>query len=143
MSKNPHIRTARLDWTGSGLAFTGRGGSSEPISLDGDSKAGPSPMEGLLLSMAGCMAIDIRVILDKSRVPLDAMSVEIEGERRPEAPKRFERVRMVFRFEGPGEDHRGKIERAIELSETKYCSVHHTLRPDLDVTSEYELEVEG
>lgn len=138
-SENPNLRSARLEWTGEGLAFSGRAGGSDPILLDGDSRKGPSPMEALLLSMVACMAIDVRMILEKSRVALDGLSVEVEGERRGEVPKRYERIRVRFLVEGPGEEDRGRIERAIELSEEKYCSVTHTLRPDLDIQTDFEI----
>lgn len=138
-AENPNLRRARLAWTGEGLAFSGKTDDSAAIVLDGDSEKGPSPMEALLLSVAACMSIDIRLILEKSRVPLEGLVVEVEGERRGEVPKRYERIRMHFRFEGPGEEDRGRIERAISLSEEKYCSVTHTLRPDLEMETGWEL----
>lgn len=138
-SDNPNLRRARLEWTGQGLAFRGHTGTADPIVLDGDSKKGPSPMESLLLSMAGCMAIDVRLILEKSRVEVEAMEVEMEGERRSEVPKRYEGIRMHFRIEGPDEEDRGRIERAIKLSEETYCSVTHTLRPDLAIETTFEI----
>jgi len=132
------LRTATLRWR-EGLVFEGASGTSPSLVLDGDAQAGPSPMELLLLSLGGCMAIDIRVILERSRVPLEGLELAIEGDRVGEAPRRYEEVRMVFRLTGPAEEDRGKIERAIQLSEERYCSVHHTLRPDLRVHTTYEL----
>jgi len=121
------------------LVFEGRAGTGARTTIDGDSAAGPSPMELLLISLAGCMAIDIRMILEKSRVEVQELVVRIEGVRADEEPKRFTRIEMVFELAGPGagDDHR--VARAIQLSEDKYCSVHHTLRPDLEVTTSYSL----
>lgn len=122
-----------LRWSGRGDLFHGRGAADLEIPLDGDSENGPSPTEALLMSLAGCMGVDVRMILEKSRVPLEALEVEVEGERAPEPPRRFTRIRLVYRVRGPGEEHGEKLQRAIDLSRDKYCSVLHTLREDLDL----------
>ncbi|TVP48964.1 MAG: OsmC family peroxiredoxin [Gemmatimonadales bacterium] len=140
MSENR--RTAALRWTGQGLQFDGTTGSAGPervVRIDGDSASGPAPMELLLLSLGGCMAIDIRVILEKSRVELTSLELDIEGERRGSDPKSYESVKMHFRLAGPGEQDRAKVTRAVRLSEEKYCSVYHSLRPDLEIRSSFEL----
>jgi putative redox protein len=97
-------------------------------------------MEALLLSLGGCMAIDIRAILEKGRVPLEELVVDVEGERATEPPQRFVRIHMDVRAVGPGEADRAKVERAVQLSRDKYCSVFHTLRPDMDVEIRIQLE---
>jgi len=89
-------------------------------------------MQLLLLSVAGCMAIDVRVILDKSRVPLDSMEVEVVGERTETEPQRFFAIQLIYRLSGPLEEHEAKLQRAIDLSRDKYCSVLHTLDPGID-----------
>ncbi|CAN5655682.1 OsmC family protein [soil metagenome] len=135
-------RTAALRWTGQGIEFdgtTGSSGSDLVVRIDGNSGSGPAPMELLLLSLGGCMAIDIRVILEKSRVELTSLELDIEGERRGEDPRHYESIRMHFRLAGPGEQDRAKVERAVRLSEEKYCSVYHSLRPDLDIRSTFDL----
>lgn len=129
---------AVLRWTGEGDQFEGGAPGGPTILLDGGLEAGPSPMDGLLLSLAACMGIDIRMILDKGRVPIDEMEILIEGDRAEEAPRRFTRVGLMVRLRGPDEGHEGKILRAIELSRDKYCSVFHTLRSDLDVEIAHE-----
>ncbi len=95
-------------------------------------------MEALLLSLAGCMGVDVLAILKKSRVPLSSLEIFTEGERAPEAPERFTRIRMVFRVEGVEEDHLPRLERAIHLSVEKYCSVFHTLREDIEFETAIE-----
>ncbi len=127
-----------LRWSGEGDLFEGGAPGGPTIRLDGGSAAGPSPMDGLLLSLAACMGIDIRMILDKGRVPIEALDILVEGDRADEAPRRFTRVALMVRLRGPAEEHEGKILRAIELSREKYCSVFHTLRPDLDVEIAHE-----
>lgn len=126
-------RTAEVSWTGRDLVFEGRTGDAAPIVLDSTSTEGPSPTEALLMSAAACMAIDIRVILEKGRVAVDQLVVEIEGDRAPEPPRRFTEIRMHVRVSGPAREDLPKLSRAVQLSQDKYCSVMHTLRPDLPV----------
>lgn len=128
-----------LRWRGEGLVFSGGAPGGPEIILDSDGKAGPSPTQTLLLSLAGCMGVDVRLILEKSRVPLEALDVRIEGDRVEEAPRRFRAIRLTYRLKGPGEEDRSKVDRAVELSRDKYCSVLHTLRPDLDLDIRVEL----
>lgn len=132
------IKRVTLRWTGEGLAFEGGGATHPSIQMDGGSRAGPSPMELLLLSVAGCMAIDVRLILDKARVPLTDLEVVTEGVRADTEPRRYIRVKMHFRLEGPGEEHEARVARAVQLSRDKYCSVLHTLDPDLPIETTIE-----
>ena len=137
----PAVKRVRLRWTGEGEVFRGgpvppEGETRPETVVDGDSAAGPSPMDHLLLGLAGCMGVDVRMILEKSRVPLEAMEVEVEGQRAPEPPRRFVRLRLVYRVRGPREEDEAKLERAVALSRDKYCSVLHSLRPDIDLSIE-------
>ena len=126
-------RAVELRWTGDGRVYEGRTGNAAPIHLDGASALGPSPMEALLMSLAGCMAIDVVVILEKGRVPLDGLAVAVSGVRAPEPPRCFTSLRVEVRATGPTEADQAKLERAVQLSHEKYCSVFHSLRPDLAV----------
>lgn len=126
-------RSVRVQWTGREKVFEGRTGDASPILLDGDSGEGPSPTEALLMSLAACMAIDINVILEKSRVPVDDLVVSVSGLRAPDPPKRFLTIHIGIEVAGPAETDQAKLERAAQLSRDKYCSVFHTLRPDLEV----------
>ncbi len=126
-------RSVRIRWTGRDKVFEGRCGTASPILLDGDSVEGPSPTEALLMSLAACMAIDINVILEKSRVPVEDLVVDVSGIRAPEPPRRFLSLRIGVEVTGAAERDLPKLERAAQLSRDKYCSVFHTLRSDLDV----------
>ena len=126
-------RSVRVRWEGRDKVFEGVTGDASPILLDGDSKEGPSPTEALLMSLAACMAIDINVILEKSRVPVDDLVVKVSGPRAPDPPRRFLSLRIEVELAGPREEDQSKLERAAQLSRDKYCSVFHTLRPDLPV----------
>jgi putative redox protein len=137
-----NLRGATLTWRGTGLQFAGTTDAAGPdieVSLDGETQAGASPMELLLLSLAGCMAIDIRVILERSRVNLEDLSVRVEGFRRQEHPMAYESIRMHLLLRGPSKADRARVERAIRLSEETYCSVHHSLNPSIEIQTTYEL----
>lgn len=128
----------RLEWVGEGSSFRVIGETHPPMAIDGDSRTGPSPMEALLAGVAGCMAIDIRLILEKSRVPLRTLEAEVIGSRAPEPPRRFTAIRLHFRIGGPSADDEPRILRAIALSRETYCSVLHSLRPDVPVEITHE-----
>jgi putative redox protein len=130
-------KRVHLKWTGREMEYLGTGRIGPGVIIDGKSEKGPGPMDTLLLALAGCMAVDVQVILERSRVPLTGMEVEVEGERAPTHPKRYTRIRLAYRVEGPGEEHQSKLERAVALSKEKFCSVLHSLRPD----TEFEIEI--
>ncbi len=132
-------REGVLRWTGEGLAFSGQVGSGPTVTIDSDAKAGPSSTDSLLLGLMGCMSIDVLMILQKGRVTVNSLETRAEAERAPEPPRYFTRVRLTFAVDGPSPEERVKVDRAIELSRDKYCSVLHSLRPDL----EFETVVEG
>lgn len=122
-----------LRWRGDGLVFVGGADGGPEIVLDSDGKVGPSPTQVLLLSLAGCMGVDVRMILEKSRVPLESLEVVVAGDREETPPRFFRTIRLTYRVKGPSEADQGKLERAVDLSKDKYCSVLHTLRPDLEL----------
>jgi putative redox protein len=125
-----------LRWSGTGMEYIGGGESGAPFLLDGKSVKGPGPMESLLLALAGCMAVDIQVILERSRVPMTGMEAEVVGERAPTHPKRYTRIRMIYRVDGPGEEHQARLERAVALSRETFCSVLHSLHPGIEFVTE-------
>lgn len=132
-------KRARLEWTGEGLEFQGGVPGGPPVVIDSDGRTGPSPMDAVLLGLAGCMGVDVVMILEKGRVPLDSVSVEVEGDRAEEPPRRYTAVRLTYRISGPKPEHHGKVDRAVELSRDRYCSVLHSLRTDLDMDVRVEI----
>ncbi|MGB1780455.1 MAG: OsmC family protein [Longimicrobiales bacterium] len=128
-----NIRQARLRWTGKGMAFRGGPDGGAEIGVDGDGVEGPAPMHLLLMSVGACMAIDVLMILEKGRVPVNDLEIETIGVRADDHPRRYESIELVYRISGPAEDDEVKIDRAIELSKDKYCSVLHTLDPTIDL----------
>lgn len=117
------------------MAFQARTPDGRTVVTDGDSRSGLSPMELLAVSIAGCMGADVVHILGKARQPARDIRVGFSGERAAEEPRRFLRVRMDFAIEG--DVPQSLVDRALQLSRDKYCSVWNTLNPDipLDLTA--------
>lgn len=120
------------------MEYKGVGEAGEGIVLDGESAGGPGPMDTLLLALAGCMAVDVQTILERSRVPFTGLQVEVEGDRAPAHPRRYTAIRMLFQVQGPKAQHQNKLQRAVDLSREKFCSVLHCLRPDIDIEIEIQ-----
>jgi putative redox protein len=106
--------------------------------LDGDSTAGPSPVQMLAASLAGCMSIDVVDILRRGRHPVTGFRATLTGERAPEIPTRLTGVRVHFTVQGDVPP--AAVERAIALSHDKYCSVWHSLRQDIAFDSSFDIE---
>ena len=126
-----NIRRVQLRWAREGLVFRGGAAGGPETTIDSDRGEGASPMEQLLLSLAGCMGVDVVLILRKSRVPLDALEIEVIGERADSQPRKFVAIELLYRVKGPGKEHEPRLQRAIDLSRDKYCSVLHSLHPDI------------
>jgi putative redox protein len=131
--------TAALEWSGEGLRFRGGTVGGPQVVIDGDNAAGPSPVASLLLGLGGCMAADVVDIATKMRVPMTGLRLVLEGDRRPEPPRRFTGIRMKFMVSGVAAADEEKLQRAIELSREKYCSVLHSLRDDIEIGIHLEL----
>ncbi len=128
--------------SGEGLRFDCLAGSGKSTTLDsGPQMIAPSPIEALLIALAGCTAMDVISILRKKRQQVTAYTVDIQGERRTEHPKAYTSIHIMHRFRGRALDA-GAIAHAIDLSHTKYCSVQGTLDPAIPVTNEFEITPE-
>ena len=131
---NPPL-AARLTWQGD-LKFEASSGP-QTLTLDGDRVAGPSPMQTLAFSIAGCMAMDVIDIVRKGRHTVRAMEAHFSGDRAEDHPRRFVAIHLKFVLHGevPGQ----AVERAIALSREKYCSVSAALRHDISFVTSYEV----
>ena len=127
--------TATLTWQGD-LRFRAVTPRTSLI-LDSDSTAGPSPPEALALALAGCMAVDVADIVIKGRHALKTLETTIVGERRDDPPRHFVSFALHFALTGDVPGH--AVERAIQLSHDKYCSVWHSLRQDIDLRTTFEV----
>ena len=131
--------TVTARWTGE-MRFEATGKAGIPMLMDGDGEAAFTPVEALGASLAGCMAADVVDILTRMRVPLTELEMRLEGDRRAEPPRSYTAMRLLYRVGGVSEEDRPKLVRAVELSRNKYCSVLHTLQPDLDLSISVETD---
>jgi putative redox protein len=125
-------KRAALSWSG-GLVFEGGEAGGPQTVIDGDNAAAPGPMLTLLLAAASCSGADVVTILEKMRVKLLEFRIEVAGERREADPRRYTAIHLGYHLRGEGLDQ-AKASRAIDLSVTKYCSVLHSLAPDIRIT---------
>ncbi len=131
-----------MSWKGN-LAFEAETESWHRILLDakqevGGEDKGPRPMEVLLVSLAGCTAMDVASILKKKRVNLQNMTVKINAEQAPQHPKYFTRIDVEFNFEGK-DIKEEDVKRAIELSKDKYCSVSVMLEGKAEISYRWNI----
>lgn len=98
----------------------------------GGSDQGIRPMEMLLMSLAGCSGVDVVMILEKGRQPLEGLTIEVDGQRKDAVPATFETIHVTFTATG-GVPY-DKLERAVNLSMEKYCSVAFMLRETAKIT---------
>jgi putative redox protein len=113
-------------------------GHAQTIETDSQRHSAATPMELLLLALGGCTGVDVISILRKKRQQISDYRIEVSGERREEHPKAFTRlfVKHIVRGRGVSKD---ALERAIELSDQKYCSVAATLRGTAEIVTTYEI----
>lgn len=109
------------------------------IDFDADAKEGCIPTDSLLMSLPGCLAIDVVLFLKKMNAEIKSFHIDTTGERNPTPPKYFKAIHMKIRIAGEGITSK-KLDRAISLSQEKYCSVHHSLRKDMDIKVSYVIE---
>jgi putative redox protein len=133
MAKPPVL--ASLTWT-EALRFDVTSARISTV-VDGDSNAGASPVQMLVIALAGCMAADVVDIVRKGRHPFSGFRAEIVAERAPEPPTRV--VNANLRFHLQGDVPPAAVERAIALSRDKYCSVWHSLRQDIQLTTAFDI----
>ena len=113
-------------------------GHSQVIETDHERDSAATPMEMLLLALGGCTAIDVVSILKKKRERVTGYRVEVSGARREEHPRAYTRMEVRHVVTGKGVSERS-VAQAVELSETKYCSVAATLRPGVEIVTTYEI----
>jgi putative redox protein len=106
---------------------------------EGEVREGPSPFESVVLAAGGCTAIDVVDILRKEREPVESFRIELESERAKGPPAVLEALRLTYVLKGPRK--KANVERAIELSQEKYCSVSIMLkRAGIAMTTAYRIE---
>lgn len=117
---------------------TSPSGHSQVVDTKGENKTAASPVELLLIAVGSCTAIDVVSILEKKRQIVTDYKVEVTGERREEFPRHFTKMHIHHIVYGRSVSE-SAVERAIELSDTKYCTVAATVKPTVEITTSFEV----
>jgi putative redox protein len=128
--------TIEVGWEGGMRHRGGRAGGPTMV-LDGDSEAGPTPVDAMLVALASCSAIDVVDYLEKRRTPPTSMHVSVNFSRAPVPPRRITAAELVFRV--ASDTTQEHADRAAQLSFERYCSVASTFAPDTKLTWRVEL----
>ena len=134
--------SVKMNWAG-GMKFEGINAFGNKIIIDGPKSAGGEesgykPTELLLYGIAGCTGIDVVRIMEKQRQPLSSLEIEVVGHHNDDYPKPFHTVEVKYIARGENVDP-GKLEKAIKLSEAKYCMVSQTVACATKVTTSFEV----
>lgn len=116
--------------------FDGISDSGHPIVVDGDKKAGNSPMELVLIGLCGCTGYNVVSILQKKREPFTSLEVRAQAERAQDPPSVYTEIKLIYRV--GGKVSRKAVEDAVRLSKEKYCSVSAMLEKTATITAEIE-----
>ena len=130
---------ADLEWQGDNRLRARTAGVE--IVMDSPPRAGPNPVQTLALALAGCMAMDVLLVIQRGRYPLEALTARLVAERAPGDPRRL--LKVDLRFTVKGDVPPDRVERAIQLSRDSYCSVWHSLREDIELTTGFEILAGG
>lgn len=129
-----------------GISFAGKTDSKHWVMMDGPDNFGGSdaairPKELLLLSLGGCTGSDVVSILQKKKVKLDNFEINLTAEMTEEHPKVYSKINVEYVFYG-NDIKESDVERAIELSLTKYCGVTAMLQKAVDISHNYKIVAE-
>ena len=134
--------SAKVSWV-DGALFVAEAGSGHTFTMDGAAdiggrNLGPRPMEVMLIGMGGCTAIDVVSMLKKQRQDIVGVEVSLVGERASEHPMVYTDVKLVYTVRGR-KLNKALVERAVSLSDEKYCSATAMFRKSAKVTHEVVL----
>ena len=129
-----------VDWVGQqdkSLNFVGKNSKRQQVMFGGEGDYA-SPMETLLMSVGACASIDVVMILEKARQNIKGCQCQLESERADEPPRRFTAINLHFVV--TGEDLSVKhVQKAVDLSVEKYCSVMHSLDKQMPITATFDI----
>ena len=130
---------AKVTWQKE-LQFVGMADSGFPVKLDSHSspETGVGPVEMLAIALAGCTAMDVISILVKKKMDVTSFEVKVNADRAADPPKRITKAVLEYVVRGHGVDE-VSVRRAIELSVTKYCAVHATLKDSFPIALTYSI----
>ena len=137
-------REVSAEWVGKGLTFIGKNQQGGTVQMgDLGDKPGIPPMELLLVSVAGCTGMDVvHILRNKKRLPVRDVKVTVRGRRREEYPQIYVEVHLHYEIVADEPISPKDVERAINLSQDKYCSASAILKAVAEVKYDYSLRVE-
>ncbi|MFW2373288.1 MAG: OsmC family protein [Gammaproteobacteria bacterium] len=132
----------RVKWLDN-MTFVGESGSGHSVVMDGAPDSGgrnlaARPMEMVLIGMGGCTAFDVVAILKKARQPIDDCIVELSAERAEDIPRIFTKIHVHYTVKGRGLSEK-QVEKAVNLTAEKYCSVSIMLAKSAEITHDFEI----
>ena len=127
-----------------GITFAGKTDSNHWVMMDGPENFGGSdaairPKELILIGLGGCTGSDVVSILQKKKVPVEGFEMNLNADVSDEHPQVFTKINIEYVFYGK-DIKSADVERAIDLSLTKYCSVTAMLKASVDITHTYRIE---
>jgi putative redox protein len=134
------VAQAIVKWAGKG-EFIGTDSTKHSVVMstqDEDNATGMTPSELILVALGGCSGVDVVSILKKRRQEITGLEIELVGEQDPTPPWTYRRINVHYTIRGSGLKENA-VERAIKLSEKKYCSVGVTLSGVAEITSSFEI----
>lgn len=105
---------------------------------NGGNNLGPRPKALVMLALAGCTGMDVISLMNKMQVSFTGLNIKVESILTDEHPKKYETIKVIFEVSGTNLDN-GKIEKAVKLSEERYCGVWATLKPAVKMSYEIRL----
>lgn len=132
------MRTTQISarWTGEGLNYIGTDSKGNQIAMGGDNV---SPAQMVLLGLAGCMGMDVASILQKKRQKVADVQVKVTAQQPDDYPRPYQAIEIIFIIKGENIDPKA-VERAIALSEEKYCTVGQTLKTKVEIKATFAIE---
>jgi Predicted redox protein, regulator of disulfide bond formation len=133
--------TISVEWKDK-MRFKGKADPEHTVVMDAGvegANKGATPMEILLMALGGCTGMDVVSILRKMHTQFDQFEIEIRGEKTEEHPRIYKKIELVYKFKGE-EIKEENVEKAVRLSQEKYCSVSAMLRKSAEVTHRIEIE---
>lgn len=135
--------SVKVKWI-DGMRFVATDSEGHSIVVDaskqsGGESSGFSPLKLLLVGLGGCTGMDVMWIMQKQRQKIDGLEISVSGERVKEFPRIYDRIHVEYRIKGENIQEKA-IQRAVQLSEDKYCSVGAMLKAKADITNSYGIE---
>jgi putative redox protein len=137
------MANVQVTWIGPGMRMVGDVEGGPSVIMDSSNPeygthTGPSPMEFVLIGLAGCTSMDVVSIMEKKRQPMTNLQVKVQAERADTHPKVYTKIHLEYVAYGTGVSETA-LARAIELSEQTYCSVNAMLSKTAEITTSYRI----